>query len=47
MQMFELNSKKHDFDHNIRLRGTTGILMYQFFSRSMNLKVPDVTAPLI
>ena len=44
MQMFESNNKtkkKHDFDHNIKLWEATGTLMYQFFWKSINLKVPN------
>ena len=37
---------KHDFDYNIKLRGTTGTLTYQFFLKSIDLKVPNLITPL-
>ena len=45
MQIFESNNKKHDFDYIIKLRGTTGTLTYQFFLKSIDLKVPNLIAP--
>ena len=41
MQIFESNNK-----NTINLRGTNGTLMYQFFSKSINLEVTYLTAPL-
>ena len=46
MQIFESSNKKHDFDYNIKLWGTTGTLTYQFFLKSIDLKVPNLIAPL-
>ena len=44
--IFRIKWYKHYFDHNIQLRGTPGALMYQFFWKSINLKVSYLTAPL-
>ena len=37
---------ENDFDYYIKLRGTTGTLMYQMLSKSINLTVPYLIAPL-
>ena len=44
--IFRIKWQKHNFDNNIKLRGTTGTLMYQFFLKSIHLKVPNLIAPL-
>ena len=46
MQILESCNKTHDFDYNIKLRGTTGTLTHQFFLKSIDLKVPNLIAPL-
>ena len=43
---FRIKLQKHEFDYNIKLRGTTGTLTYQFFLKSIDLKVPNLIAPL-
>ena len=43
---FRIKYQKHDFDYNIKLRGTTGTLTYQCFLKSIDLKVPNLIAPL-
>ena len=44
MQIFESDNK--NMISNINLRGSTGTLMYQFFLKSIDLKVPNIIAPL-
>ena len=43
---FSNQMTKHDFDYNSKPWGATETLLYQIILKSINLKVPFLTAPL-
>ena len=47
MQIFESSNKNTISTTTLNYGGTTGTLTYQLFLKSIDLKVPNLTAPLI